>query len=80
MEVTITAEAEPGDSAYCTLAVEVNIPGKGGWPHLAGTTVTLKRGETVLGVRQTDAFGLVLFERVPQGELAHLALEITPRL
>ncbi len=79
MEVTVTAEADRGDSAFCTLAVEVNIPSKGGWPYLAGTTVALKRGKTVLGVRQTDAFGLVLFERVLKDDLAHLALEITPR-
>jgi hypothetical protein len=79
LEVTITAEEMRDDSALCTAIVEVNIPSRGGWPKLANTEVTLKRGEAELETQLTDAYGEAIFEGISTDDLAHLVFEITPR-
>jgi hypothetical protein len=78
LEVTITAEPTRDDSTSCTLIVEVNIPSRGGWPHLANTEVILKQNETTLATRVTDAFGKAIFEEIALAELPLLAFEMTP--
>ncbi len=78
LEVSITAEEVRDDPTRCIVIVEVNIPSRGGWPNLAGTEVTLKRGEQKLETQQTDAFGKAVFEGIPTEDLAHLVFEIAP--
>lgn len=78
LEVTITAEEEREDPTCCTVIVEVNIPSRGGWPNLAGTRVTLKRGAEELETQWTDAFGKAVFEGIPTNDLPRLVFEIVP--
>jgi len=78
MEVSITAEEMEKDAALCTIVVEVNIPSRGGWPHLADTEVTIRRGEMHLDTQLTDAFGKVVFKGIATGDLARLTFEIQP--
>jgi hypothetical protein len=78
LEVTITAEERRDDPAQCTVIVEVNVPSRGGWPNLAGTQVTLRRGEQELETQLTDAFGKAVFEDIRTEDLANLVFEITP--
>ena len=80
VEVTITVEENQRDPTNCTIIVEVDIPSRGGWPNLAGTKVTLKRGELELETQLTDAFGKAVFEGVATSALPHLVFEITPPL
>ncbi len=78
LEVTITAEEAREDMAYCTVMVEVDIPSRGGWPNLADTEVTIKRGESEPETALTDAFGKAVFTGIATTELAHLVFEINP--
>ena len=78
LEVTVTVEEERDTPANCTVVVAVNIPSRGGWPNLAGTRVTLKRGDDELETQWTDAFGKAVFEGISTGDLPHLVFEITP--
>jgi len=78
LEVTVTVEEERDAPGRCTIIVEVNIPSRGGWPNLAGTQVTLKRGERELGTQWTDAFGKAVFDGISTADLPHLTFEITP--
>jgi glutaredoxin len=78
LEVSITAEEMRGDATQCTIVVEVNIPSRGGWPNLADTEVTVKRGELQLDTQLTDAFGKAVFEGMATDDLARLVFEIKP--
>jgi len=78
LEVTVTFEEERDTPASCTVIVEVDIPSRGGWPNLAGTRVTLKRGEEELETQWTDAFGKAVFAGIAGDDLPHLVFEITP--
>lgn len=78
LEITLMAEPKRGDSTACTLIVEVNIPSRGGWPHLGNTEVVLKRDSAILAARSTDAFGKAVFEGITLVELPLLAFELTP--
>jgi glutaredoxin len=78
MEVSIAAEETKKNAALCTIVVEVNIPSRGGWPHLADTEVTIRRGETHLDTQLTDAFGKAVFKEIATGDLARLTFEIKP--
>jgi hypothetical protein len=79
LNVTITAEEMRDDPTLCIAIVEVNIPSRGGWPNLANTEVTLKRGKAELETQLTDAYGEAIFEGINTDDLAHLVFEITPR-
>lgn len=78
LEVKISAEETREDATHCTVIVEVNIPSRGGWPHLADTEVTIKRGERDLETQFTDAFGKAVFKGIASEDLAHLVFEINP--
>jgi hypothetical protein len=78
LEVAITAEETRDDPSRCIVIVEVNIPSRGGWPHLADTEVVLKRDKRELETQRTDAFGEAVFEGIATNDLAHLVFEITP--
>jgi hypothetical protein len=62
----------------CTLAVQVEIPDRGGWPNLGGTEVTLKQGACAPRQEWTDAYGEAVFERVAVENLAGLVIEVLP--
>lgn len=79
LAVTISSEEEPGDAGRCTLLVTVEKTSRGGWPHLAGSEVVLRRREKELNRQWTDAFGQAVFEGVETRDLGDLAVEITPR-
>ena len=78
LEVEITAEEMRDDPTLCTVFVDVNVPSRGGWPNLADTEVTLKRGERELGTQVTDVFGKAVFEEIGTDDLAYLVFEIMP--
>jgi hypothetical protein len=59
-----------------TVVVVVESPSRGGWPNLAGTTVALKRGDALLHVQQTDAFGKTAFHNLAAADLPQLVFEI----
>jgi hypothetical protein len=84
-DVTITVHETTQDNTerdmaqsteMCTIVVSVDIPSRGGWPNLAGTTVVLKRGDTLLYLQQTDAFGKTAFRSVAAEDLPQLVFEI----
>ena len=55
------------------------IPSRGGWPHLAGTEVMLKKEEVTLDTRATNAFGQTTFKGIMAADLAKLSFEIMPK-
>jgi hypothetical protein len=76
VHVSITAERTRTDPTRCTMSVEVMIPSRGGWPHLAGSQVVLKRGDLVQATQITDAFGKVIFMGIAEEDLDQLVFEI----
>jgi hypothetical protein len=78
LRVRIEAEPQRDDPQRMAVEVEVDIPSRGGWPHLAGTVVTLRRGDDLLDQQETDAFGKAVFEDVLPEDLPLLVFEITP--
>ena len=78
LEVIITAEAPRRRPSARQLTIQVNIPSRGGWPHLAGTEVTLKQGDQILAVQETDAHGETIFENIAAADLPQLIFEIVP--
>lgn len=79
LALTLKVEESRDKAERCTVIITVDIPSQGGWPNLAGTRVTLKRGEKELATRWTDAFGTAVFESVQKADLAHLTFEIAPQ-
>lgn len=79
LHVTIQAEPQAQQPDQVDLVVSVDIPSRGGWPNLAGSTVTLRRSpEELVDEQDTDPFGNVLFEDVSAQDLPSLVLTITP--
>ena len=78
LNVTIQAEGERAAPDRCTLSVQVEIPSRGGWPHLAGTEVTLRQSIGEPSQEWTDAYGEAVFEGVPIENLAGLVIEVVP--
>lgn len=74
--VRIEAELQRRNPQQMTVEVEVDIPSRGGWPHLAGSIVTLRRGDAVLDQQETDAFGKAVFDAIQVVDLAQIAFEI----
>jgi hypothetical protein len=78
LNVTIQAETARAAPDRCTLTVSVDIPSRGGWPHLAGTEVTLCQAGREPDQEWTDAYGEALFENVPVAKLSGLVIEVLP--
>ena len=68
--------AQVPDAAYVAVAVQVDIPSRGGWPHLHDIDVALTAGETTHR-RKTDAFGSVLFADIPAPALPTMTITVT---
>lgn len=79
LAVTITAREKRGGPERCTLSVRVEIPSRGGWPHLAGTSVTLAVGGQAIETRYTDAMGETFFDNIARQDLPHLTLAVEVR-
>lgn len=77
-EVILTLDADAGDPATYSLGVAVRIPGRGGWPNLAGTTVRASIPGRAELVRLTDAFGSVVITPLTLDEIASITLTIVP--
>ncbi|MCG8351756.1 MAG: hypothetical protein MI924_28650 [Chloroflexales bacterium] len=78
LEITITVEPSRDDPQHCTIVVAVQIPSRGGWPHLAGTQVTLQRGDQEQETQVTDAFGKAVFRGIAVDALPRLVFAIAP--
>lgn len=78
LAVRIEAEPQPRNPQRLTVEVEVDIPSRGGWPHLAGSVVALRRGDELLDRQETDPFGKAVFEDVAAADLPQLVFEIAP--
>jgi hypothetical protein len=75
---TLTIEGLADDPKQCALVVEVRVPGRAGWPNLAGSEVRAVTKEGQEFVRVTDAFGKATIAPLPRDELADLTLTIVP--
>lgn len=78
LAVRIEAEPQRRTPQLVTIEVEVDIPSRGGWPHLAGSVVTLRRGADLIDEHETDPFGKALFDDVPAADLPQIVFEIAP--
>jgi hypothetical protein len=78
LEVMITAQQARGAPGLCTIVVQVDIPSRGGWPHLAGSVVMLNLGEQALETQATDAFGKAVFNQIAVDDLGSVIFKITP--
>ncbi len=77
LHVRIEAEPQRLNPLQMTIEVAVDIPSRGGWPHLAGSSVTLQRDDELLDQQETDPFGKVVFEDVSAVDLPLLSFAIT---
>lgn len=77
-DVAVRIEVEPQrrNPQRLTIEVDVEIPSRGGWPHLAGSVVALRRGDELIDKQETDSFGKALFDGVPAADLPQLVFEI----
>ncbi len=77
LEVRIGAEPAPSHPDQYDVEVEVDVPSRGGWPHLSGIKVALRRGDgEVMAAGETDAFGKIVFDHIPADDLRVLRFEI----
>ncbi len=64
----------------CDLIVAVEIPSRGGWPHLADIPITLSPGPMSpscnVKTTRTDSFGKARFSTIPATVLSTLTLEV----
>lgn len=74
MAVTISARAKRRQPDRYVIGIDVQIPSRGGWPNLGGSSVTLLVDGQAVETRETDAFGKVLFDGVGHADLAQVEL------
>ncbi|MFZ4656997.1 MAG: hypothetical protein ACOYNY_08300 [Caldilineaceae bacterium] len=77
-QVTLVAKPMRGEANRYSVIVTVDIPSRGGWPHLAGTEVIFKAGEQVLKRETTDPFGKASLTGLDQETLGQLVVEVSP--
>ena len=78
IDVDIKLEQTQNDPSLCQITVNVDIPSREGWPNLADTTITIRRGETEVGQRMTDPYGTAIFTDIAVTDLDYLIFEIVP--
>ncbi|MCB0086717.1 MAG: hypothetical protein KDE54_02295 [Caldilineaceae bacterium] len=76
LTVTIAGRPQRNNSEQCVVSVDAQIPSRGGWPNLAGTSVTLWVNEKAVATRQTDAFGQAIFDGVPRDHLGRMQVSV----
>jgi len=81
LQITIAIHEERNANQLCSVQVDVEIPSRGGWPHLAQIPVSLAEGAMHSGsgavlTQRTDAFGKTVFRGVALAALPHLVLAI----
>lgn len=76
LTIRLNVQCDHQTSDRYQMVVETEIPSRGGWPHLANTTVNLKQADTVVQTRLTDAFGKAVFEAIAATDLAQMQVEI----
>jgi hypothetical protein len=76
--ITIKAEAAEPNLTQARLTITVDIPERGGWPHLKGSEVKLHYKETILQAGVTNAYGRIIFENVDSTLLPDVSFEIKP--
>jgi hypothetical protein len=79
LEVRIMIEPTRATADHCTLVVSVQIPSRGGFPNLGGTSVTLLRSgqPQPVAIQITNAFGEAIFADQARADLAELRVEIS---
>lgn len=80
LQVTLVAKPMRGEASRYTVTVTVDIPSRGGWPHLAGIVVVFKVGDQVLKREATDAFGKASLTGLDQEALSQLVVDVTPTM
>lgn len=78
-DLAVSIETVQTDAELAALTVAVDIPSRGGWPHLAGIEVTVGKAADVIATEVTDAFGHALFPGIPLADLPRLRLVINAR-
>lgn len=77
-EITIQLLSMNQAQGEVSIAVNVNILSRGGWPNLGETAVSLHNPTSPPRTLLTDAFGSVLFRNLPVSTLNDLTIEIEP--
>lgn len=76
LHVQVHVEPQRRNPALVTLELDVDVPSRGGWPHLDDIRVALRRGEVLLAEQLTDPFGKVVFEDIPAATLPELMIVV----
>ena len=76
LHVQVHVETQRRDPSLVTVELDVDIPSRGGWPHLADMRIALRRGETLLAEQLTDPFGKAVFENIPAAALPELVIVV----
>ena len=76
MVITVTGRELQNRPEQCSLAVDVDIPSRGGWPNLAGAEVVLTIEAETVDSKLTDAFGGCLFDGIEKRDLPRVRLQI----
>ncbi|MER2599549.1 MAG: hypothetical protein ABTQ73_08520 [Caldilineales bacterium] len=76
LRVQVQVEPQRRSPDLVTVEVEVDVPSRGGWPHLADLRVTLRQGDTLLAEQLTDPFGKAVFEQIPAATLPQLVIVV----
>ncbi|MCB0111680.1 MAG: hypothetical protein KDE53_37410 [Caldilineaceae bacterium] len=80
LQITLAARTVRHHPELCTLTVTCDIPSRGGWPNLGGTTVTLVLGRDEVATQPTDTFGRAMFEGIACAALAHVQVLVQPEI
>ena len=76
--VTIAVNTPRRQPEACIVSVTADIPSRGGWPNLGGTTVKLALDDATIATGTTDAFGKVAFAGIARTDLSRLQLTVIP--
>lgn len=76
--ITIKAEAAQPNLTHARLTITVDIPERGGWPHLKGSEVNLHYKDSLLQTGITNAYGRIIFEDIDSTLLPEVSFEIKP--
>ncbi len=78
LSVTLAVNMPRRQPEACIVSVTADIPSRGGWPNLGGTTVKLALDDATIATGTTDAFGKVAFADIARADLSRLQLTVIP--